>query len=447
MKKIIFFTLLISSFGTFANSTSGIIKKLNTFHSHLAENRLLVRHELMRHITQFEKSNNRTNLKSYLKTLLTKSTTMNVSKDSKSMIKSMSQDLISNLDVAEVKVVVVKDTSSIIIPKLIENKIGEKVLSKKTEVVSSISAKDSISIPVEKNNPFLLLSVLVAMSAGLFAGLKYFARSRKVEHDVSKKNEGYLVQDALKGRRPLASLEELKTPVILIDDKEVIRWVNDKAHKWLGLSQGESFFLEHELKFDNEKCSLSYEQSGRTFDITVRHSETKKCKILTFIPLFEDAYSSISEVEGSLPITGIVSDAMMRNEYLFTNSGIPLIIDNRLSENFLADEKVNGVISKTLKLAYDMSKNIKGSRVDYILDEIEGSTFIQIDFKNQAVKNLKWENPINEEDFSLAEAWGELELSLADRQGRLFYYDDENVKGMSFQLMFEKTQMTVGSLA
>jgi len=450
MKKSLVFILIICSVGAYAGSISDINNQLNAFHSNLAENRLLVRHELKRHMSKFEKTNNRADLKIYLNTLMSKSRTMNVSNDSKNMIKNMSQALIANLAVEKIKATLPPEVvPAIVTTKDDKNIIGEIALSKESESVTKSNVEEVINAPVENQKSPALFGVLFILVASILAGIKLYSRRRKHDqaHDLSQKVEDFSFQDALKGRRPLSSLENLKTPVILIDDKEVIRWVNKKAKENLGFNKGESFFLEHELSFNNENSALSYEQSGKEFDITVRYSVMKKCKILTFIPLFESAYSSVSEVEGSLPLNGIVNEAVMKSEYLFTNSGIPLIIDNRLSETLLADEKVNGVISKTLKLAYDMSKNIKGSRVDYILDEIDGTSFVQIDFKNQVVKNLKWENPINEEDFSLAEAWGELELSLADRQGRLFYFDDEKVKGMSFQLMFEKTQVTVGSLA
>lgn len=451
MKPLILLTILLVT-NLSANSNPEISKKLDQFHIDLQKKSLLVRHELNLHIKEFKETGDQSKIKHYLNNLKIFSRKMNVSQSSKDLIYKRTSSLVNFMNVQPIikSTKIKKQTKSLLKKELTNKKIvlqtRDAQMKEPLNLIQDFHPDTGLlsSIP---NTQLVIYTITLLSLAGLLLTYRLKKKTIKAELSLgSKKNNDKAFTKATNGSASIHTYADLKTPVVLIDDKEVITWLNDTARSNFKLGEGETFFLEHELKLKEKTDILTYQKAKINYNVYVRLNTKANFKVLTFISTVDNAYSSVTEVEGSQPLAATISRAVESTKYLFTNSGIPLVIDNRLSDKKNIDEKVGDVISKTLKIAYDMSKNTKNSRVNYTLDEVDGTSCFKIDFKNQKKSDIRWNESISNDESTLAEAWGELELSLANRQGRVFIYDDEDLKSMSFQLMFENTVYEKGMI-
>lgn len=444
---ILFLILSLFSFNSFSvvSTDSELIAGMDQFYLKLKENNLLLRHDFNRYREKVKKASNEIEFnatiedsKSYLNFILSNISNMRINATSKVLIRNSSQKLLGLIDKASYKTIkknkiLLEEVPAIVTPEL-------SARPKLVEVADTGPIRKHIK-PIqvfhEQKNIATSAAWYLFASMGVLSciGIIFIKRKRIVTSDVKQLNR----ETSSLGLNSVAlkNYKNSQAPVILLNENDFIDWSNDKAKSSLELTSGSSFFLENELIEDFKSNQLYYEFNKTKYSIIIKpvNSKKSKKKILFFIPTVEKAFKTYKLVEKSLPIGSALEETMNKFGYLFSESGIPVFFDNRIDEAKI-DKRETKSFEKILLLSYSLCKDQPGTRINFILESNKKGTMIQLDIRGINKSQLDFSQKVsinNTTNYTYSDYFHELELELADRNARIFCFENDEIHGVTFQ--------------
>lgn len=459
---------------------------LESFHRDLESSTLLLRHDVKRLLKEFNNQYQKDHYKlagssidRYLKFLGKKLPKMNISANSKQLIaKNLSNlnEIISSESnsvslerVATATAPIAVESSDMNNAKIIDfknnvtiknsqvatqNPPKSTVLTRASTFVSSpvrnviVSEKESdlMSYISGKylNKLMYLLLFLVGIKLLSFA-LKSFKGKGATEMTKTKRpvavkesNRSYLVLDKKYGN--------IQSPVFLVSNNEMVRWSNNFASKVLGITKGSSFFLNHEIK-KNEEGSDIYVDGSKIYSVLSKKVSLNKNIATLYLFYIEkenvnnsshSAFRVNKNESDKITLSTALQLALSKNNYLFTEAKIPLFVQQNKSD-CLIEKSEEKIISKFLQLSYITFKDTINTRFNLICDNSGGYEKIQIDIRNANLNKIDFFQKVilsNGVEQSLIDHWHEVEMLLSNRDARVNIFNNKELNGVSLQIKF-----------
>jgi hypothetical protein len=271
---------------------------------------------------------------------------------------------------------------------------------------------------------------LIALVFFKRASLKGFASKSKVS-ELTSNNDDSL-------RFKIQSYDDIQSPMICINDKGLIIWLNKSATKTLSLGKGSSFFLDQEFQKD-ENNNYCYKNGGNKFRAMIKkvRSASTSGNLITLIPEDTSHYTYFKNVESDIRLDESIEKSLLSNNYLFASAGIPVSVNCEFKTNYTINPSEANIFNKTLKAVYAMAKDLDDSKINISLSDNDDELSVQFDIKNLFENDIDFAQELASQSgkgINLADAWNDVELSLSKRNARVFFFENDEIGGTSFQI-------------
>lgn len=468
--KLILLNLICFLLATSAFASNNIIDSLEKFHSDLEERQLAVRHDLEREIIAYLNTGDKHQLKSYMIYLVNNSYNMNINDLSKKIIKNKASELIYKIEEKpKVKKIAVSkprprrsEKVQIVSAKEVERKLErlDRVSKVEAAPTKTTVVKNKVTLKSPEAESGILFSWIYIFYTGVILLLMgtfplIVNRLKSVLHWRRTKVTETTETTQMINHEQVSSVEmgltyyrDIQIPAILIDSNEIITWSNRNAEKVFGLTVGSSFFIKSETKYRSSTQCHTYTYQSNEYVLQFNTiPSSAEARMICFLPVTTNLFTSRTQTVGSIDLPYFIESTFNKSDYLFTNASIPVVVDNKVSKKLKVDDSLVEIFDKAIKTTYNLSKDLKHTKVNFLMDELDNNkSLLQIEIENMNYSMLSdLEDGLDRANTT--QAWKEMELSLAKRNGRVFIFDTEEDAGVTFQLMFDHEPLNVSQFA